>query len=137
MKNLKGMGEEEGVDLSNIGQWNLRYGSSEVDLNSINDSLENILEYPTERFRWLQVPVPEFQEANQSELQNLRCTRGNPLRGTMRRNDWVWIQAGEDSEWGAVHGRLPARLQALLKIQDIVVTRTHLLYIMEVLEVVN
>ena len=34
------------------------------------------------------------------------------------RNDWVWVQAGTEEMYGALRGRLSAKLVALFKISD-------------------
>ncbi|KAL0630995.1 hypothetical protein Q9L58_010148 [Maublancomyces gigas] len=137
VNNLKRVAEELGVDLGDFGCSVLRFGRGEQGSGSFRGTLQSILEYPTENFAFLHVPVPEFQEADRYELHNLRCNGKNRFRKRVPRNDWVWIHAGEEHEWGALRGRLPARRQVIFKIPDMATERTHRLCMIEVLEVVN
>jgi len=40
------------------------------------------------------------------------------FRNQGSRNDWVWVQEGTEEMYGALRGRLPAKLVALLNIRD-------------------
>ncbi|KAL0631427.1 hypothetical protein Q9L58_009707 [Maublancomyces gigas] len=111
VNNLKCEAEELAVDLGDLGRCVLRFGSSEQGSASFRGSLQRILEDPTEIFACLQVLVPEFHEADRYQLPNLRCTGKKRFWNRVPRNDWGWIHAGEEHEWGALRGPLPARLQ--------------------------
>lgn len=81
--------------------------------------------------------MPEFQELDRYELHNLRCTGKNRFRDKGPRNDWVWISAGQEQDWGALGGQLPARLQMRFKIGKKSTGQTHWLCMMEGLDVGN
>ena len=59
-----------------------------------------------------------FQESDVDDIHCARCTGaihfGNQGSGT----DWVWVQAGSEEMYGALRGRLPAKLVVLFKIRD-------------------
>ena len=73
---------------------------------------------PIELLTQLEVPVLTFQEAAVYEIHRARSTGTLHFRNQGSRNDWVWVQAGTDEMYGALKGRLPAKLVALLKIRD-------------------
>jgi len=66
----------------------------------------------------LEVPVPTFQDADVYEIHRARSTGTLHFRNQGSRNDWVWVQACTEEMYGALRGRLPAQLVALLKISD-------------------
>ena len=66
----------------------------------------------------LEVPVPAFQETEVYDIHCARCTGNRLFRNQGSRNDWVWVQAGGEGMYGALRGRLPAKLMALYKIRD-------------------
>jgi hypothetical protein len=73
---------------------------------------------PVELLTQLEVPVPTFQETDVYEIHRARCTGDRLFRNQASRNDCVWIQAGGEQMYGALRGRLPAKLLALFKIRD-------------------
>ena len=73
---------------------------------------------PIELLTQLAVPVLTFQEADVYEIHHARPTGTLHFRKQGSRNDWVWVQAGTEEIYGALRGRLPAKLVALLKIRD-------------------
>ena len=52
-------------------------------------------------------------------MHRARCMGTRLFRNQAIRNDWVWIQAGDEHTYSALRGRLPARLIALFKIQSV------------------
>jgi len=66
----------------------------------------------------LEIPVLAFQEADVYEIHRARSTSALHFRNQGSRNDWVWVQAATEEMYGALRGRLPAKLVALLKIRD-------------------
>jgi len=66
----------------------------------------------------LEIPVLAFQEADVYQIHCARSTGDLHFRNQGSRNDWVWVQAGTEEMYGALRGRLPAKLVALLKIRD-------------------
>jgi len=66
----------------------------------------------------LEIPLLAFQEADVYEIHRARSTGALHFRNQGSRNEWVWVQAATEEMYGALQGRLPAKLVALLKIQD-------------------
>jgi len=73
---------------------------------------------PVELLTQLEIPVLAFQEADGYEIHCARSTGALHFRNQGSRNDWVWVQAATEEMYGALWGRLPAKLVALLKIRD-------------------
>ena len=73
---------------------------------------------PVELLTQLEIPVLAFQEADVYEIHRARSTGALHFRNQGSRNDWIWVQAGTEEMYGALTGRLPAKLVALLKIRD-------------------
>jgi len=66
----------------------------------------------------LEIPVHEFQEADVYEIHRARSTGDLHFRNQGSRDDWVWVQVGREEMYGALRGRLPANLVALITIRD-------------------
>jgi len=66
----------------------------------------------------LEIPVLAFQEADVYEIHRAQSTGALHFRKQGSRNDWIWVQAGTEEIYGALRGRLPAKLVALLRIRD-------------------
>ena len=73
---------------------------------------------PVELLTQLEVPVLAFQETDVYDIHRARCTGALDFRNQGSRNDWVWVQAGDEEMYGALRGRLPAKLLALFKIRN-------------------
>ncbi len=73
---------------------------------------------PVELLTTLEIPVLAFQETDIYDIPRARCTGARLFRNQASRNDCVWIQAGGEQMYGALRGRLPAKLLALFKIRD-------------------
>ena len=73
---------------------------------------------PVELLTQLEVPIPAFQETDVYDIHHARCTGALDFRKKGSRNDWVWVQAGDEEMHGALRGRLPAKLLALFKIRN-------------------
>jgi len=73
---------------------------------------------PVELLTQHEIPVLAFQEADVYEIHRARSTGDLHFRNQGSRNDWGWVQAGREEMYGALRGRLPAKLVALLKIRD-------------------
>ena len=71
---------------------------------------------PVELLTQLEVPVLAFQETVVYNVHCARCTGALDFRNQGSRNNWVWVQAGDEEMYGALRGRLPAKLLALFKI---------------------
>jgi len=66
----------------------------------------------------LEIPVLAFQESGIYDIHRARCTCTGLFRNQTSGNDCVWIQAGGENMYGALRGRLPARLIALFKMRS-------------------
>jgi hypothetical protein len=73
---------------------------------------------PVELLTQLEIPVLAFQETEIYDIHRARCTGALNFRNHGSRNDWVWVRAGTEDMYGALRGRLPAKLVALFKIRD-------------------
>ena len=73
---------------------------------------------PVELVTQLEVPVLAFQETDVYDIHRARCTGALDFRNQGSRNDWVWVQAGDEELYGALRGHLPAKLLALFKIRN-------------------
>jgi len=65
----------------------------------------------------LEIPFLAFQESGVYDIHRARCTGARLFRNLTNRNHCVWIQACGENMYGALRGRLPARLIALFKIR--------------------
>jgi len=73
---------------------------------------------PVELLTQLEILVLAFQEADVYEIHRAQSTCALHWRNQGSRNDWVWVQAATEEMYGALWGRLQAKLVALLKIRD-------------------
>jgi len=73
---------------------------------------------PVELLTQLEIPVLAFQEADVCEIHFAQSTSDLYFRNQGYRNDWVLVQASTEEMYGALKGRLPAKLVVLLKIRD-------------------
>ena len=73
---------------------------------------------PVELLTQFEVPVLAFQETDVYDIHRARCPGALAFRNQGSRNDWVWVQAGDEEMYGARRGRLPAKLLALFKIRN-------------------
>jgi len=65
----------------------------------------------------LEILVLAFLESGVYNIYRARCTGARLFRNQTCRNDCVWIQAGGENMYGALRGRLLARLISLFKIR--------------------
>ena len=73
---------------------------------------------PVELLMQLEVSVLAFQETDIYDIHHARCRGALDFRNQGSRNDWVWVQAGDEEKYGALRGRLPAKRLALFKTQN-------------------
>ena len=66
----------------------------------------------------LEIPVLAFQKSGVYDIHWARCTCARLFLNQTSRDDCVWIQAGGQNMYGALRGRLLARLIALFKIRS-------------------
>jgi len=88
-----------------------------IDLGLLEDDA-TLRSLPIELLTQLEVPVLTLQEADVYEIHSPRSTGTLHFRNQGSGNDWVWVQAGTEEMYGALRGRLLAKLVALLKIRD-------------------
>jgi len=54
---------------------------------------------PIERFTQLGILISNFQEADLFQIYRARCTGTKALPTGGARNDWVWVQTGEEESY--------------------------------------
>jgi hypothetical protein len=92
---------------------------------------------PAEHFTHLEIPIPDFQEADVFQVHRARCTGKKSFRNSGARNDWIWIQAGGPDMYGELRGRAVARLVGLFKIRNVRTEAVNRLAFVQVLDPVN
>jgi len=73
---------------------------------------------PVELITQLEIPVVAFQESDVYDIHRAQCPGPLHFRNQGSRNDSAWVQAGSEEMYGALRGRLPAKLVALFKSRD-------------------
>jgi len=89
--------------------------STERQLPKDHAILQSLL---VELLMQLKIPVLLFQESDVYDIYCARCTGAPHFRTQGSRNDWVKVQAGCEEMYGALRGRMPAKLVAIFKIRD-------------------
>jgi len=108
-----------GVSLKIIYREWLQYSRQNLPIDQSDpEDHATLRSFPLELLTQLEVPVPAFQEADVYEIHRARSTGTLHYRNQCSCNDWVWVQAGTEEMYGALRGRLLAKLVALLKIRD-------------------
>ena len=92
---------------------------------------EQIFNLPAELFNQLEVPVPSFNNHSENDIHHIRCV--NSFRQQGRRHDWAWIKTGDESQFGALRGRLPGQVESLFKIRDVNTGYSHRLALVRTL----
>ena len=97
----------------------IRYSRLSLPLGRrLPEDLTILRSMPVELMTTLEIPVLAFQETDVYDIHRARCTGARLFRNQASRNDCVWIQAGGEQMYGALRGRLPAKLLALFKIRN-------------------
>jgi len=73
---------------------------------------------PVELLTQLDILVLAFQQSGVYDIHRARRTGARLFPNQTSRNDCVWIPAGGENTYGALKGRLPARVKALFKIRS-------------------
>ena len=119
LSNVLDLSKVSGVSLDSICVELIRYSRhslpSERRLPEDHAILRTLL---VELLTQLEIPVLAFQESDVYDIHLVRCTGALHFRKHGTRTDWVWIQAGTGEMYGALRGRLPAKLVGLFKIRD-------------------
>jgi len=108
-----------GVSLEIIYRELIRYSRHNLPIDpGLPQDHATLRSLPVELLTQLKVQVLTFQEADVYEIHCGRSTGTLHFENQGSHNDWVWVQAGTEEMYGALRGRLPAKLVALLKIRD-------------------
>ena len=75
------------------------------------------LAWVVELLTQLEIPVLAFQESGVYVIHRARCTGARLFCNMTSQNDYIWIQAGGENMYGALRGRLLARVIVLFKIR--------------------
>src|SRR5207302_1556750 len=67
----------------------------------------------------LEIPVANFQETDRFQIYLARCTGVKAFCNGGPRNDWVWVQTSEETNYGDLRVPAVARLVALFKIKNV------------------
>jgi len=119
VSNIVDFGRIAGVSLEIIYSELIRYSRHNLPTDhGLPEDDATLRSLPIELLTPLEVPLLTFQEADVYEIHRARSTGTLHFRNQGSRNDWVWVQAGTEEMYGALRGRLPAKLVALLKIRD-------------------
>jgi len=119
VSNMVDFSRISGVSLEIIYRELIRYSSHNLPIdNGLPEDDATLPSLPLELLTQLEVPVLTFRDADVYEIHRARSTGTLHFRNQGCLNDWVWVQAGTEEMYGALRGRLPAKLVALLKIRD-------------------
>src|SRR5437899_9168393 len=82
--------------------------------------MDLVKQFSVEICRLLRIPVENFQDAREVTWHLLRCTGTKLWRSTGRsRNDWVWVDSGNRSIYGALKGFYLAHLVSIMKVREL------------------
>ena len=113
VSNIVDFSRISGVSLEIIYRELIRYSRHNLPIHhGLPEDYAMLRSRPVELLTQLEVPVLAFQEADVYEIHRARSTRALHFRNQGSRNDWVWVQAGTEEMYGALRGRLPAKLVA-------------------------
>jgi hypothetical protein len=102
------------------------------------DEYKYILEWKATVYNTLAIPVTKLGTAEEQKRMPVRCTGDRPWRTIYPpRKDSVFVWMDDIGLYGALRGRLPARLRCLLKCVDPVNESSHLLAIVETFDPEN
>jgi len=108
-----------GISLDSVYRELIRYSRHNLPTERrLPEDPVTLRSLPVELLTQLEVPVLAFQETDVYDIHRARCTGALDFRNQGSRNDWVWVQAGDEEMYGALRGRLPAKLVALFKIRN-------------------
>jgi len=119
VSNIVDFSQISGVSLESIYRELIRYSRHNLPIDyGLPEDHVMLRSLPIELLTQLEVPVLTFQEPDVYEIHCARSMGTLHFRNQGSHNDWVWVQAGTEEMYGALRGRLPAKLVALLKIRD-------------------
>ena len=90
--------------------------------NNIKDS-EIWQTFKVHAFNQVVVPVKDFQDDQAVVMHPVRCTGNRSWRGGAPRKDDIFIE--KDGAYGALNGHLPASVEAIFAIEDLVLNTTY------------
>ena len=107
------------VSLETICRELIRYSQLSLPLGPrLPQDLAVLRSLPVELMTTLEIPVLAFQETDVYNIHRARYTGTRLFCNQASRNNCVWIQVGGEQMYGALSGRLPAKLLTLFKIRD-------------------
>jgi len=119
VSNMADFGRVLGISIRIICRGLIRYSRHnlppECRLPEDPDILESL---PVELLTPQEIPVLAFQETEIYDIHRARCMGALNFRNHGSRNDWVWARTRTENMYGALRGRLSAKLVALFKIRD-------------------
>jgi len=119
VSNVVDFGRISGVSLKIIYRELIRYSRHNLPAaHRLPADPAMLRSLPDKLLAQLAIPVLAFEETDVYEMHRARFTGDLHFRNLGSRNDWVWVQAGTEEMYGALRGRVPAKLVALLKIRD-------------------
>ena len=119
VSNVLDLSKVSGVSLESIYGELIRYSRHSLPSERwLPDDNAILRRLPLELQTQLEIPVLAFQESNVYDIPRAGSTGALHFNKQVNRNDWVWVQDGTEEMYGALRGRLPAKLLALIKIRD-------------------
>jgi len=121
VSNVLDFGKVSGVSLESISRELISYSRHKLPTErQLPENHEILQSLPVEILTQLGIPVVAFQEREVYNIERARCTGALDIRNQESRNEWVWVQGGSEQSYGALRGRLPAKLVpvALCNIMD-------------------
>jgi len=119
VSNVLDFSKVSGVSLESICRELIRYSRHNLPTErQLPDDHPILQSLPVELLTQLEIPVVAFQESDVYDIHRARWTGTLHFRNQGSRNDWVWVQPGSEEMYGALRGRLAAKLVALFKIMD-------------------
>ena len=105
--------------LRNLPDLLLNYYRRKSSVSQQHD-MDLVKQFPVEICQLLCIPVGNFQDAREVTWHLLRCTGTKLWRSTGRsRNDWVWVDSGNRSIYGALKDFYPACLVSIMKVREL------------------
>ena len=74
------------------------------------EDTEQLLSLPPELFNQLEVPVRSLDNPREHDILHICCAVSFRQQG--HRHDWAWIKAGDETQFGALRGRLPGQAES-------------------------
>ena len=86
----------------------LRFIKTRADNPQLPADSTELGSLPVERFSQLEIQVADFQETDRFQIHRARCTGAKAFHNCGLRNDWVWVQTGEETNYRDLRGHAVA-----------------------------